>query len=388
MLLIFCLSLFAGPGAEDLLQLYDTLKENHIDFFNTVDEDSADSHVQDLLGKADGMDPVEFYYAASSVAALAHDSHTSVSLSYDLLPSLSYLPVIFDVFGGEAVVVVSDEDYSSLLDRKVSKICGLDLDEILHRASAFVSSDNDVHLLGQLKDNHLVFREFYEVIGAIGEDEDVVLTLDDGSTVILTTQSYEEYATSPKVSLMKALPPTLNTSSHYNAMACADSNAVVVNYNMCAEMEGYPMESFASDFLDVCRQNGYGKIIIDLRYNPGGDSTVIKPLLDVLEEYRSQSGCELFVLIGEDTFSSAVLNALELKAMGASLVGRPTGGSASHYGEIQFSILANSHLTFSWSTEYFPGPYEGSLLPDIEVERNVEDYANGVDTDLAYLGVV
>ena len=80
------------------------------------------------------------------------------------------------------------------------------------------------------------------------------------------------------------------------------------------------------------------------------------------------------------------MNAAQLKTRaGATLVGTPTGGSANHYGEIQSFTLEYLPLTVYYSTKYFemlPGGPEGSLMPDIEVERTLTDYVSGKDAAL------
>ncbi len=97
----------------------------------------------------------------------------------------------------------------------------------------------------------------------------------------------------------------------------------------------------------------------------------------------------MYVLIGEGTFSSAILNAIELKTrLDATLVGRPTGGSVSHYGELESGTLPSSGLGYTWSSKYFDNGFEGPLLPDITVALSLDDYIQGIDTDLLALGLI
>jgi len=68
------------------------------------------------------------------------------------------------------------------------------------------------------------------------------------------------------------------------------------------------------------------------------------------------------VIVGKRTFSSAVLNAATLKRRGARLIGEPTGGNPSWYGEVKGITLPGSGLVMSLSTrkfdiDGFPGPF-------------------------------
>ena len=377
------------PWSEDAMYLYLSLKTGHADFFNGIEEDVADGYVESVVEDIDRMDAPQAYYSLLSIAALAHDSHTSVGMDTILLSCFDFLPVVFDVFGDDLVIVSATTGYDHLVGCTVRSVCGHTLDQIIDASRGLIPHDNDVFLLSQLKDTHLLIRQFYEVAGLLEEGEDFVVELDDGRLFVLDVLDYDEYASSGRTNLMQRLPDTLNTASYYNAMYLPDESALLVNYLSCAQMPSFPFTDFAKACIDLIEEKGHEKVIIDLRYNSGGDSTVIEPLVDGLEKIRQERPLAVYVLIGEDTFSSAVLNAIELKdRLDAVLVGRPTGGSASHYGELGRNVLPNSRLVFTWSTKWFDNGLAGPLVPDIPVARSIADYRDGIDSDLAALGVL
>ncbi len=88
------------------------------------------------------------------------------------------------------------------------------------------------------------------------------------------------------------------------------------------------------------------------------------------------------MLIGRGTFSSALLNAMELKDQTqATLAGEPTGGKPNHFGEVRTFTLPHSGLTVFHSTKYFvrvPGnPL--SLEPDRRIPITFKDFEAGTD---------
>jgi C-terminal processing protease CtpA/Prc len=144
------------------------------------------------------------------------------------------------------------------------------------------------------------------------------------------------------------------------------------------------MSSFAGRVLEDIDRRAPRAVIIDLRGNGGGDSSVLDPLLSGLRARPSlaQSG-RLFAFIGNSTFSSALMNAISLKRQnGAILVGEPTGGKPNGYGEVRSFNLPNSGLPVSYSTKFFSSWPDGdpeSLFPDIGAAVSSTDYREGRD---------
>ena len=386
-LILFYASSAVFPSS-DIAVLYDELSKNHFDFFNSVDKETADEYVKSLLPKENGMDEGELYYALLSVAAIARDSHTQVILSEELVSSFHFLPVSFGLFNGDIVIVSAYEDYKELLGRRVERINGFPLGEIAEKGRYILPHDNDVFLMSSLM-SHLLFPEFLEAIGIGRKDGNAVLSFRGGDEISISPDSYDEYSSEPKSYLRQKFPDTLNIEDNYSAMYLPDETALLVNYHSCSEMDAFPFPDFAAAVIALVNENGYEKVVIDLRYNGGGNSAIIEPLVDGLEKIQDERGLDVYVLIGEGTFSSAILNAIELKTrLDATLVGRPTGGSVSHYGELESGILPSSGLSYTWSSKYFDNGFEGPLLPDITVDLSLDDYIQGIDTDLLALGLI
>lgn len=377
-------------AASDIKALYEALTTRHPDFFNTVSQEECESFVSALEKLQAENDGGCLYYSLSAVAALAHDSHTGVSLSPQILANLHFIPLGLDCFSDTGLTVVwTDAEHRELLAKKIIGICGKSLDEILEKASLLIPHDNNVFLLSQFMNNHAVIYEFYIATGLVEEGEAVTVTFSDGTDADFTPITWDEYARQEKSLLQQAVPSTLNWPSYYSAMFLDSPDAVLINYHSCQDMSAYTFSEFTEDLKSLFEEYDFSKVVIDLRYNSGGDSSVIIPLVELLKGIQIKRGLEVYVLISEDTFSSAILNALTLKEeLNAVLVGRPTGGSVSHYGELGFGILPESGLTYHYSTKCFDNDMSGPLIPDILTERNLADYIYGQDGELKYLGLV
>jgi len=143
------------------------------------------------------------------------------------------------------------------------------------------------------------------------------------------------------------------------------------------------MEEFVSNVREEINQNTYKKVIIDLRYNSGGNSRIFEPMISELSKLQKQNNFKVYTIIGKNTFSSAIINAIQIKdRLNSELVGTPTGGNVNGYGELKSFNLKNAPITVWYSTKYFElvkGYEKDSLYPDIYVELNFEDYTNGID---------
>ncbi len=100
-------------------------------------------------------------------------------------------------------------------------------------------------------------------------------------------------------------------------------------------------------------------------------------------------GAELVGLIGEATFSSALINAVEIQEMGGVLAGEPAGGSVCHFGAVKTFSLPNSKARGQVSSKYLDlntlldaaaGRGVETLEPDVLAYQTLEDTLEGKDT--------
>lgn len=92
-----------------------------------------------------------------------------------------------------------------------------------------------------------------------------------------------------------------------------------------------------------------------MRFNSGGSSLQGTELIKKLSELKNiNQKKKLFVIIGKNTFSSAIINILDFKKYtNAIIVGEITSGKPNHFGEVKNFLLPNSRLQVNYSTKYF-----------------------------------
>ncbi len=372
---------------EDMVHLFSELSENHKNFFNNVRKKDAYDILSSLLQKKDGSYADE-YFDLLRIAAIAHDSHTTVYADENVLTSMHVLPVAFRKFGDRLSIIAASSEYDMLLGKSISEVNGLAFSSIVELSRDIIPNDNDVFLSSSLYSNYMRMLEFYIYIGiAESGDETIEITTEDGEKTKVKATAFSEQP--DLTSIQKSLPPTLNPYAIYSAMLLPDEEALLINYHSCSEIDGYPFSAFSDDVLKLIKERNYRKILIDLRYNGGGNSEIIRPLIKGLKKIKKEEDIAIYALVGENTFSSAILDAKILKEeLDAVLAGTPTGGSASHYGEIKTGSLPYSGIMFQYSTKYFRNREKGPIIPDILIEENIDDYINGTDSTLKALGVI
>lgn len=373
---------------EDIAALCDTLEASHKNLYAAISREDFAQKREALEQEAPGMSDAAFYYALRELTASVGDAHTTLDFSDSWYAHLTALPFAVLPMEGTWFLAITDEANAAYLGWEVTAIDGVPMDEVFRRAKRLISHENDVWAARQVS-NTINFLEALQYLGVTPEGASgVTLALrrpgrDEEAQLALAGLSEEEIASLKTARLSPEQTPMTQPNGYYSALL-PDERTLFIQYNVCADWEAMPMSEFAAAVDGLLAENAYEKVVIDLRYNSGGDSSVWWPLLDALERRQKEQGFPVYTLIGADTFSSGILDALESKErLCATLVGSPTGGSVNGYGELKSFDLPNMPISVSYSTKYFepvPG-YEGSsLLPDVTVEATLADYLAGRDT--------
>lgn len=119
-----------------------------------------------------------------------------------------------------------------------------------------------------------------------------------------------------------------------------------------------------------------------MRFNRGGNSNQGTKFIEKLSKTKLNGSGKIYVVIGRQTFSSAILNTLDfMKLTDAVFVGEGTGGRPNHYGEVKRFVLPESHLVVSYSTKYFKVIEDDppSIIPEIGALPAYKDFMAGTD---------
>ena len=392
----------AQARQEDLDYLVQTLTENHPDFYaNTTGQEVADkvSEIEAGLGE---MSDFDFAVGLSELAALAGDSHTMISVG-SVLQDYHMLIMAPDWYEGHWVLAGAEKQYQDYIGQEIVSVGGHTMDELMQAIEPMLSYDNAVRLRRQFGSMVYVTEvlQHYGMITGGEESLPVVVRAADGAETTLDMKVYaaQEYAAlSPDAyinasQLRTSVPATEPDREVYYKLLDLGDGTLYMQYNSCREDPEHPMDEFAAGLQAKLDSGAYEKFIIDLRNNGGGSDGVLYPVTYLAQQFVTD-GHAAYVLAGEGTFSSALINTVQLKDAGATFVGTPTGGSVDHFGAVTAFTLPNTGIRGQYSNKFIDlGSYYAaaqpygieSFRPDIEVEQTFADYLNGVDTAVQYI---
>lgn len=379
----------AAARKEDLEFLYQTLERAHPDLFANTPEERFLERKAAIGTELEEADDFTFALELQSLTALAGDSHTTLALGGSMSQTVHYYPMSLLHRDGRWYLSAAPTERRALLGREVTAVNGRSMEETVEAFGAVLSADNGVKLRRQYRQSCNV-AEFYEYLELARAGDPLELTLAGGEALVLAPVSGEELARMDLVRLSDGLPrPVTGVQDRFYLAFPLNDGTYYIQYNSCREDPELPMETFAAQVEQDLSAGQYRRVVVDLRNNGGGSDGVIIPLLMELAPLVRSGELELWGLVGEATFSSASINALEIREMGGGLAGEPTSGSVDHFGSTGSFTLPNTGVRVSMSTKFID---TGTLLecaaglgvepiqPDVTVYQTLEDYLAGQDT--------
>jgi hypothetical protein len=275
------------------------------------------------------------------------------------------LPLTFAWHLDGLQVTGASADYEQTQGARVLKIGAKTPQETLAELAPYIGHENDAWLR-QRSVGLLRTRAVLTHLGVANADGSVPFTLEKpgGAPFALTLPTVAP-KTQKILNMTEALHipvPLYQThpdDKYYWYEYIQDSGTLYIQYNQCENDPKLKFSDFARQVLAAADANTPKRVVIDLRKNGGGDSRVIHPL------------------------ASGVMAATDLRRdLRATLVGEPTGGKPSSYGEIKLITLPNSQVKVQYTTKWF-GSHQDSepqaLVPDISAQRLINDALAGRD---------
>ena len=319
----------------------------------------------------------------------AHVGHTGVRIPLDGWLTFHRLPITVQWFSDGLAVTATSDEYRGALGLRVTRIGTLTPELLESAVATYISYERDSWLRLQSQ-TFMMIEEVLRAIGQVEADGRVTLTLarPDGSPLTVRVAAMKWRDATTTVNVLTALnlplgPTRVDPARYYRWEILPGTKVLYVRYSRCADDPQQAFAVFARELFAAvdATPEAVDRVIVDLRGNGGGDSRIIKPLLDGLRARKSLSARgHLYALTGPATFSSGLLAAWSMKNLKAILVGEAPGENLNSYSEVRTLILPNTGVTIQYATKLNKLGKDGQALePDVKVTRSLGDLLNGRD---------
>ena len=369
--------------AFDIDYFKQVLPKKHLNLFFKTTQKDFNHACDELIKKANRMTPAEIFLELKSILARVDDPHTDI-YGFNNYRN-EYYPFFFKKIGNDYYLFETVNNYRHLLGSKLISIGGNNKEQLLKKLESIIPAQNETGISVNAVEylNSPLALAFCHVID-IGNE--TFLMEKDGKRFDITPERLSAYEYRQNVIQLQWKPSLAEKRTNENFFyEFFEEDAILYfQFNRCVDNTDSTKPKFSQiseEILQLLRTSNIKKFIVDMRYNTGGDSSYGTELAKRIQALNVDT--KVYVIIGNSTFSSAILNTMDFKHYcNAITVGEPSQSSPWHYGETRYFILPNLGIKVFFSTKWFQYGSEESdqLEPDIEVYRTYNDFVSGIDT--------
>ena len=359
------------------------LPRRHVNAFQEIRRPQFEGALAALEGALPRLEDHQIQVGLMGAVALLGDTHTRLRTSFQSVG------IELEWFADGLFVTRAARPHTELARTRLLRVGTLSYDQAALRVKSVFATDNDsgvyylapwylaqpevLHAVGLARRPEAAFYAFQR---SDGHEINLELALPDPGKAL-------RWPDRPAPMLRERQP-----EKPFWFQRLTRGRALYLKYNRCQDPEAF--REMTGKLLAILDRGGIERVVIDLRDNEGGDSTVTEPLLVGLAERRALASLrasadiktgarfQIVGLIGRRTFSSGMWTAIHLRnRLGATLVGEPTSGKPNSPGEVQTVRLPVSGLELQYSTKNWlrdPGNDLPALMPDLIVAGKAADH--------------
>ncbi|MFC1635028.1 S41 family peptidase [Planctomycetota bacterium] len=430
---------------EDLDFLFKTIEEVHPNMYAYIDKEEFDLLREELNKNIESsVNRLQFYKLAAPVVASLKNGHTFIKPPITFFQDYAlkegkFFPLEMQIEEARVILSKHSGPYDLPLGAEVLTIDDQVASEFLRKAASYSPSEGRAYNLAVLQRKSML--PFYLWLEKGSENSlglEVKMSNGQGKKKYdIKALTYKEI-----VSYQKSLADKMETdvtskpeNSLYSHRYLQVHDTSIIEFNMFHDMQQFK-EFLRQTFTEI-HDNNVSNLIIDIRKNPGGSSSLGDELLKYLTDKpfrqfesvqikmsrqlckahpglrksypRAKMGSmvtmeggfkqadnrplrfkgRVFLLIGPKSASSSVSFASAMKHFHiGTLIGQETIDTPVNYGDIIYEKLPHSGLTFAVACKRFVcvgGKTDGrGLLPHYEIRQKQGDTSKSVDTVLQF----
>ncbi len=380
---------------KDIKSLQKKLPEKHKYLFYVRTRAEFNKDIESLLASHKSLSDLGIALKMQQVIARLGDSHTNIGWQ-DYIDYKRKLPLELYWFKDGIYVIKTVSDNQDLLGKRITKINQTPINEVIDSLSTLIVKDNSSIIKSKIPDllTKIQLLEYFNFI----TNDNVTIETEDQSGKTLSYKIQPSEMNNSNIIKIEAdtIPFTAKQDQYFIDKYFETKGIYYIQYNICFSRELPPpninkvdinqlpsFSEFAERVNKIINEKPIKKLIIDLRYNGGGNSYQGTKFVEFLSKIEkiNQKGI-LYVIIGRRTFSSAIINTMDFKRYTkATTIGEETGGKPNHFGEVRTFKLPNSKIKVYYSTKFIRRADKdvNTINPDIKIEASFNDYQAGID---------
>jgi tetratricopeptide (TPR) repeat protein len=362
--------------------------------FRHLSRQEFEQRVATLNAAIPKLTDIQVVIEMMKLTAAVGDGHTMIYAFFERPEFLQNLPVEFAFFEEGLFIVAADSRFADLLGAQVLRFGDQTTQQVVAALDPIISRDNPAgpFVMGPMRMRNV---PLLAGLGVTPSPTEMSLTVRDLSgrerTVTLPADSpipsrklWDGY---PKnwVRLVDTLPtPTplylKNPYKDYWYEYLPDSKVLYVQWSHVHSDPAQPIGVFFDEVVQFSQTRDVEKLVVDMRYNNGGDTGLAPVVLSALiRATKLNAPGRLFVITGHRTFSAAQNAATLIGRFTPTIfVGDTTGSSPNFIGEdvpfeLPYSKLAVSISDLYWESSW-PTDYRVWIAPQIYVPPRFADY--------------
>jgi tetratricopeptide (TPR) repeat protein len=364
-------------------------------------EAEFDRAVAELDGAIPGLTDAQIVVGMKKLVRHLDDGHASVTWPVGDKEMSRMLPVDMFWFAEGLYVIGAAPGCEHLLGARVDKIGGLTIDEAMAALDPVMTRDNEHWLT--LRFPMLV--RYPAVLEGLGIDHALTVRLADGTmdevrmeatpiefhldrypagwVALADTVTMDGTVTGPRPLHLR------NRELPFWFEYLPADDLVYFQFNVVRDHPAEMFAAFCDRLFGFIEDRNAGRLVIDMRWNGGGNTLLTQHLLHrLIASKRLTRRGALFVIIGRGTFSAAqnTVTAIE-RETSAIFVGEPTGSRPNFIGEridfeLPYSKVRANAADLFWQTSW-PTDCRTWIAPDIYTPPTFEAYRRNEDPALA-----
>lgn len=377
--------LTAEQWRQDLEFFANEITTKHRDPFHFIGKAEFDRAVSALRQRIPSMKDYEVVAGLQHLAALIGDGHTFLDTSglYQRFPLEAFW------FGNDLKVIRAASQYREVLGSRIVSIGTVSIGDVQKRIQQFVpQAENPWYVLNSSA-QQLMRVELLAALGVLPRPGSADFTFEDdsGRRFKLRIRSVPAEASRAGEVAVEPVPlPFEHPEEPFWFTYLEDSKTVYVDFRSYKDLEAN-----AARLLEFIGRHPVSRLIIDMRWNQGGNFTKGRDHLIykiIFMPALNRAG-HLFVITGRGAFSAGMTNITDFRReTEAILVGEPTGARPNGYQENHLSTLPNSKLRLSCSMlkyRFQPDSETDAVFPDQRIDPDWPSFRAGKDAALQWI---